>query len=232
MNIYEQRIRESLKNLHADKRVKVASDEVVPAIDRGNRMVYGWATRRRLDMEGEVVNPDGVDLETYFPKMVKGVYLNHDTNELPIGVCRRCFKKDDGIWLESYISAGDIGDTVLTLIEDGAMGHYSIGAIVTDYSEPNGDEMLRYGANCTGIIRSSILRETSLVAMPALPDAKLQSMAVDRFLGRFDNLVTKGMIPRRMASKFGVVDISETRAFYPVSGFSLVDDSDGFTVVN
>jgi len=200
--------------------IVIKSGTLSKEIDQNSRMVYGWATRERIDQENQVVIAGGVDLDTYFPKMVKSVYFNHDLSE-PVGTARRCYRKGDGIFLDTYVLDTPFGKDLMTMIEAEAVGHYSIGGVITNAGPATEPELVKYGPNCELVLRSVQLREVSLVSMPCLPDAVLTGV-VDKCMSTLDELLTKSYIKRTSAVRAGL-DTTPTRKYHTVD-ISLSDE--------
>ena len=134
--IYRRAVERIAKNGGHAEAIRIKADRT-ESINRSARMVYGWLTRTCLDVDGEVICADGVDMETYFPTNVRAVYFNHDVEEGPVGSARRVFRKGDGWRLETFILPTPFGDDLLTMIEHGAVGHYSIGGRIMQFPRPS-----------------------------------------------------------------------------------------------
>ena len=162
-----------------------------PSVDRANRLVSGMLTTGDVDSEGDIIMPEGVDLDSYYPGKVKAVYWNHDYRQLPVGTCRRLVRKGNGLWQQTYICPSAFCDELLTCIEAGCVAHMSIGFIPTETGDPTPEQLAMF-PECNRVIRKCMALEGSLVAMPANAAAKL------------DELLSKGMVTRVSAIKMGL----------------------------
>jgi HK97 family phage prohead protease len=174
-------------------------------IDRDERLVKGIVSVAVPDMDGEVVVPAGLDM-TYFPDRVKGVFIDHNYRELPVGTCRNLSLKRGGsvLYSTTYILPGSRGDDLLTAIEHGALSGLSIGAKATDFGKPTSDEVRKYGQH-DSIVRKAKLIEYSFVAHPCNQDAMI-------------DLVSKSLIRRDSAVAFGLNDTPKRRYHSVVMG--------------
>lgn len=148
-----------------------------PVVDIENRTVQGLCSAETIDLDGDVVQLSGIDT-TYFlgaddESGVRTVYLDHDYAR-PIGTCRKLKMTSDGLYAQTYITRLPIGDEVMTLVQEGIIRGMSIGFRSMEASDPTIDEMVKYGRECSRVIRKSLLLEYSLTPMPANPDAMMQ----------------------------------------------------------
>jgi HK97 family phage prohead protease len=172
-----------------------------PKIDRNTRTIpYSCISRAVVDMDDEVVLPGGLDT-SYFPERIRAVYVNHDYDKIPVGSCTDLQTREQGrsMFAQTYIAPGPVGDDLLTAIEAGAMGGYSVGFKMLDFGPPTREEIAKYGPHKI-IMRRGQLIEYSFVAMPCCPDALI-------------NLVGKGYIRRENAVRFGMPDTAK-RVFH------------------
>jgi len=186
-------------------------------VDHANRLVTGTTTRAVVDVDGEVVLPEGMD-PTLFPRVYKTVYLNHDLSK-PVGACRNLKAQGDAIIAQTYISTTPLGEDVLTMIHEGVIEGQSWGFYIIEASAPSAEEVRKYG-HAERIIRRWMPREYSVTPMPACPAASdlrpLESLA-ERAMAKLDELVTKGLIHRSSGVAAGLLD-SPSRRLFPVSG--------------
>lgn len=171
-------------------------------VDHDKRIVKGIMAAAVPDMDGEVVVPSGLDT-SYFPDRVKGVFIDHNYSELPVGACRNLSTKRGGsvIYSTTYVLPGPRGDDLLTAIHHGALSGLSLGAKAVDYGKPTSDEVKKYGPH-NSIVRKARLIEYSFVAHPCNQDAMI-------------DLVSKSLIRRDSAVSFGLHD-TPTRKWWPV----------------
>lgn len=165
------------------------------------------ATTPRVDMDGEVVVPEGLD-PSMFQKL-GAIYYNHDYySELPIGALRSIQPiKGGGGWrVQMSMSRTQFAQDVATAIEDGAIRGTSIGFQRIDWGEPTSTEVNKYGPHQT-ITRKGNWIELSITPMPCNHDAMIdraRSMVNDATADALDALAIKGRIARDSAYKMGL----------------------------
>jgi HK97 family phage prohead protease len=96
------------------------------------------------------------------PKFIR----DHDLSK-PIGVVTELVDSSDGLLFEAKISATRDGDEALVLAADGVLDSVSVGLDVEDF-EYEGRTM---------VVKSAVMKELSLLAYGAFPEAKVASVA-------------------------------------------------------
>jgi HK97 family phage prohead protease len=96
------------------------------------------------------------------PKFIR----DHDLSK-PIGVVSELIETDDALLFEAKISATRDGDEALVLASDGVLDSVSVGLDVEDF-EYDGRTM---------VVKSAVMKELSLLAYGAFPEAKVASVA-------------------------------------------------------
>jgi HK97 family phage prohead protease/HK97 family phage major capsid protein len=96
------------------------------------------------------------------PKFIR----DHDLSK-PIGVVTELIDSDEALMFEAKISATRDGDEALVLASDGVLDSVSVGLDVEDF-EYEGRTM---------VVKSAVMRELSLLAYGAFPEAKVASVA-------------------------------------------------------
>jgi HK97 family phage prohead protease len=196
-------ILERIQKRHADspehdKPVVFYRAEIKSAsVDWKNRLVQGIVSMETVDMEGEVVVQDGIDLKYFWSedskrKGVRTVYWDHDYDE-PIGKCRNIERKGDGLYACTEITKLPIGDEILCLIEEEIVKGQSIGFRPVERGDPTVEEIQKYGPECELITRKSIMLEYSITPAPCNPDAILKNQE------RLNKLVAKSRVSHRTA---------------------------------
>jgi phage head maturation protease len=140
------------------------------AINRKERLVTGIITTNAVDHVGDVVEPEGLDINSMFARGV--VYFNHDRNK-PAGLCRTLSRDGNGYKAVTAISKSSYGEDSLVLAEEGIIGGLSIGFIPMESRRPTEEDMRKYGPNCKRVINQGVLLEYSLVIDPCNPEAVL-----------------------------------------------------------
>jgi len=179
-------------------------------INREQRLITGTLSTPTIDEEDEVLVAVNFD-RSYFPNRVKTLYIDHDYAGYPLGVghCRKLYEQGGNLVAQSYITKLPIGDDLITVIEEGTLRHYTIGANKTNRRHPTLDEVNIYGP-CNTIVTEGQLLEYSFTTMPCNADAAL------------DEMVSKSRIRRDSAVAFGLKD-TPVRKFYPTHGAAQVD---------
>lgn len=89
------------------------------------------------------------------------LFASHELRRFPIGRAARLEERPEGLWGEFVVSRTRDGDEALELVRDGAVDSFSVGF------SPVKEK--RRGST---VVRTEVaLREVSLVAFPAYPDA-------------------------------------------------------------
>jgi len=101
---------------------------------------------------------------------------DHDFGQ-PLGRGETIRDASDGLEVEFAIARGDDGDRALALAEDGVLDGLSVG-IEFDMDPDAGD--ITTEDDGTIVVRSAVLREVSLTAMPAFDSARVTSVAASR----------------------------------------------------
>jgi HK97 family phage prohead protease/HK97 family phage major capsid protein len=96
------------------------------------------------------------------PKFIR----DHDLSR-PLGVVTELIDSDEALMFEAKISATRDGDEALVLASDGVLDSVSVGLDVEDF-EYDGRTM---------VVKSAVMRELSLLAFGAFPEAKVASVA-------------------------------------------------------
>jgi len=96
------------------------------------------------------------------PKFIR----DHDLSK-PIGVVSELIDTDEALMFEAKISATRDGDEALVLASDGVLDSVSVGLDVVDF-EYEGRTM---------VVKSAVMKELSLLAYGAFPEAKVASVA-------------------------------------------------------
>lgn len=134
--------------------------------------ILSWATRNTVDMEGEVVMPDGADT-SYFSKN-RTLFVDHEYDIMKaVGKMRNMKMTPQGWLLRGALVNNPENvyrNQVQALAEAGNIG-MSIGFEVLDASAPTAEERKAY-PNARGIIRAWKLLEVSYTAMPMNQDCQ------------------------------------------------------------
>jgi len=154
------------------KNVGGIAPEHAAATKAGPFEILSWATRNTVDMEGEVVIPDGADT-SYFSKN-RTLFVDHEYDIMKaVGKMRNMKMTPQGWLLRGALvnnPENPYRNQVQSLAEAGNIG-MSIGFEVLDASAPNEQERKAY-PNARGIIRAWKLLEVSYTAMPMNQDCQ------------------------------------------------------------
>lgn len=186
-------------------------------IDRsnGNRDLILYANTDDIDLEDEVVIPDGAAADSYFFRNRK-VFLDHSYEYASlVGALRShaLIDRPDGgkAWrVRIHVRTSPLGDDILTAADEVGIGT-SIGFRALDFGPPTDDERKRYTKGTRGphgIVRRWEWLEQSLTAMPCnVACQSLTATAIDATrAAALDRLVTGGLIRRESAYLLGMPD--------------------------
>lgn len=190
---------------HRDIPVKEAgysyNERAVPSIDMDELQFWGTINTATVDLDGEVVLPEGMD-PSYFPEQHRAVYLNHNYSERPIGKCRSIHATRAGIKALTALARTPEGYAIATMINEGVIRGLSIGFRRLDCGSPTPEEGKKY-AGVQYMTRTWKAIEYSVTAMPCNPDAEIATKSRDAYLSGLDRLAGKS-IPLDIAYKFGL----------------------------
>lgn len=129
--------------------------------------VLAVANSAALDLQDEVVLPDGADTSYFFSK--RTIYLNHNY-DWPIGSLASA-KLVKGQWLCRFgFASTPMAQEVMTLVAEGVVRGVSIGFVATDYGAPSAEEVKAHGPH-RSIVRKWLWLELSVTPMPCNPEA-------------------------------------------------------------
>ncbi len=185
------------------------SSEVVSSKGR----VISWiANTDDIDMEDEVVIPEGLDPTRYFDKN-RAIFLDHRYETMyKIGVMRtRSLEQGpDGRnrWkVNAYIFPSELGNAVWAMAEETGGMPCSIGFSAIDYGTPTKEEAKRYEQRSVkprSIVRKADWIELSATAIPM--NVSCQGLIGEpdmRTLSMIDTLMSKSKITRKAALMLG-----------------------------
>ena len=161
---------------YADADLEVKNGEIIAVVSTDS-----------IDREGEIVLPKGVDLSDF--RKQPGVYLEHNTDALPLGPCVWIKAEPKRIIAKYRIveNASPEHKAISELVKAGALRSHSIGFLSANPSAPSAQE-LRFHPEWQGakkIHRSTKMLEFSLTGMPCNPDAVALAVAKGGFSERF-----------------------------------------------
>ena len=184
------------------------------------RLIQGTVTTDDVDMDGEVIDPEGIDTEYFMGTKsnpgVRTVYHDHNYGT-PIGRCLKFVRKDNGFYAQCKITTLPIGDDILTLVDEGILNGQSIGVRVRDMTGPNDEDDKRW-RKAASVIRTCSMLEYSITPMPCNPKATIDPA----MKGRVEDMVVKGFIQRSTGALLGYLD-RNARTVYPTTGPAKVD---------
>lgn len=140
-----------------------------------------FATRATVDLEGDVVLPEGGDVTSYFTKN-RTLFVDHEYDVMKaVGKCRWLKMTPNGWLCKSALiqnRENKYRNQVEALATDGNIGH-SIGMEVLDYSAPTVEERKTW-PDALGIIRSWRLLEISYTAIPMNGDCQSDAQPAEK----------------------------------------------------
>ena len=122
-----------------------------------------------VDRHGDRINPKGWDLENFKKNPV--IMLNHDYSQFPIGKALNVKRKNNALVFDIQFSKTlPLAKEAFDLVKEGIMKAWSVGFLVKEWATS--------GSEYT--IDKMELLELSLVAIPANPNALLNSLNKDQ----------------------------------------------------
>jgi HK97 family phage prohead protease len=143
------------------------------------RIVNAVANTAGLDLDNEVVLPDGVEMDdrqqpAYF-KTSRAILLNHDPNQ-PVGSMMNA-RRQNGSWVIQFRMSDktQLARDTFGLIIDGVIRGVSIGFQALRAEPPTDEEVETYGP-ARSIVKAWRWLETSVTQIPANPEAWITSV--------------------------------------------------------
>ena len=163
--------------------------------DEGERAAVSYITTRDIDRDGEIVDPNGADLEAYRKNPV--VLFGHDYSSLPVGKNIWIKQDDRGLIAKTVYANHEFAQTVYNYRKDGFPLAQSIGFIPLEWDDNPGDVK-----GCRRRYRKWALLEYSDVAVPANPEAI--GIAVSK--GLLKNVAVEKILYNGLPSVFDIFD--------------------------
>ena len=163
--------------------------------DEGERAAVSYITTRDIDRDGEIVDPNGADLEAYRKNPV--VLFGHDYASLPVGKNIWIKQDDRGLIAKTVYANHEFAQTVYNYRKDGFPLAQSIGFIPLEWDDNPGDVK-----GCRRRYRKWALLEYSDVAVPANPEAI--GIAVSK--GLLKNVAVEKILYNGLPSVFDIFD--------------------------
>lgn len=171
-----------------------------------DRIVFGVATTDSVDLDREVVLPDGAD-RAYLDRN-KAVFADHNYESLShIGTIRNIWREGNGWKYSVNLFHGlrhPLADDMYAKAQQGGIGA-SIGFQALEWGKPTVEEAKRYPRAKT-IIRKWAWIELSLTAMPANLDCQGEAwMPGEKSANVFGAIVAKARSDKGTAVRLGLV---------------------------
>jgi phage head maturation protease len=143
-----------------------------PSRENGPVEIRAWATRTTVDLEGDVVLPEGMD-STYFERN-RTLFVDHDYSAMSaVGKLRNLIRQPGGIIVESVLidnPANPLRAQIEALAKQANIGQ-SVGFEALDYGPPTADERKAF-PEARIIHRAWRMLEVSYTAMPMNGDCQ------------------------------------------------------------
>jgi HK97 family phage prohead protease len=187
------------------------------SVQEGKREFIATITTNRVDRDGDVVDPKGMDIKKFQENPV--IFLNHEAWELPIGKAEWLRKNTDGNGGSGIMAKGFISEKTdraieaFGLMQDGILTTTSIGFGISPGGarEPNEGEIKAF-PGIKRMITKSELFEFSIVGIPSNTDAVIQQVSkaskLPDWLGVSENMVNISDIEEDVETK-DMVEIKE-----------------------
>jgi phage head maturation protease len=129
----------------------------------------GVATNATIDMDDEVVVPEGLDWS--YALKFGWMYPSHNYDELPIGSLNNVKLVDDGWFFSAvWVKRSQLSKDYYWIAKEFNKMGVSIGFKTLEAGKPTAEEVKKYGPHKTTIRRAMVL-ELSPTFMPCNPDA-------------------------------------------------------------
>lgn len=152
--------------------------------------LVAWASKEVKDRDGEIIKASGWELDNFRNNSVLMAF--HDYNAFPVGRVQWIKKYPEenpiGLKFKAQFADTEVGREAYQLYKGGYMNCFSVG--FRPIEKPYYDKTLE-----ARVFPKNELLEISIVPIPALPDAKVESIGdiikTKEFKTSFDNLITK-----------------------------------------
>lgn len=158
------------------KRKGVVAETEVDAITRTDT---SYITTRAVDRDGEIIDPDGIQLDEYRGNPI--VLYGHDFDR-PTGKCLWIKPSKDGLLAKSLYTerpekyVGEfLPDFVWAMVQADVLRGKSIGALPVECRDPTPEETA-LNPNLWNVITKCILLEYSVVSVPSNPTALIETI--------------------------------------------------------
>ena len=153
--------------------------------EKGQFHVIGRAATKDLDLQGDVITLEAMELSSQDLIQNSTVLFNHDDNA-PIGKVTEQTMDAEGTVVDIIIDKDakipETGSNVISLIKQGILNKFSIRAKVLDMVR----EFVQDVGRTVNVINRMLLLEVSLVSVPANPHAKALEWYVSKALADVD----------------------------------------------
>lgn len=160
--------------------------------DKGRWIVEGFAATTDLDLQNEEIEQGAIDGAAKDLLKNSTVLLNHDENR-PIAKVVESQSKPGGLFVKTEISKSE--PDIWTKVKEGILNKFSIRGRILDAVQKWNEQLGRM----VKVIRKMVLVETSLVSVPANPNARTLRWYVSKSLEEFAKsggfLPTEGAVP-------------------------------------
>lgn len=139
--------------------------------DDSEQTLIAWASKEVKDRDGDIIKADGWELDNFRKNSVLMAF--HDYNAFPVGkvlwIKQYPDKNPQGLKFKAKFADTDVGREAYKLYKDGFMNCFSVGfrPLEKPYYDKNID---------ANIYPKNELLEISIVPIPALPEAKVESI--------------------------------------------------------
>jgi HK97 family phage prohead protease len=186
-----------------------ADANAVATVDQSQRLVTAIANTPSIDLDDEVVVPDGAERDdsgqvVYFGDM-RAIYWAHNYDR-PIGRLRTAALRSDRWVCQFYVTDKTAaGVEAFGLLVDGVVRGTSIGFVARDAGPLTEEERERYGI-ASSIVRRWTWLELSVTPMPCNPDAQITEVKAmpDDLCRTLAERITKGRSTREGAEALGM----------------------------
>lgn len=199
------------KSLSLGDDVSAKAMDLAPdmTIQNDGRTIDAIATTDDVDLDGEVVLPNGCSMDDYFFKNRK-VFCEHEKHrDKAVGYMRRVdpiFRAGEqkGWRMQTFCYPNQLGNDVLMMAKNGGIG-MSIGFFPLKRTKPTEEEVKKYGRgkSFAAVIPQWHWMETSFTALPANVACQSVGVVSDKSAGVIDNLLCKGLIAKSSARAVG-----------------------------
>ena len=190
------------------------------------RTVVANVTVMKADSDGDIVVPEGSDLERFQKNPI--IYFGHNYSLLPVGKATDILVKEDRIQMKVVFASTDFARDVWTLFKEGVLKGFSLGFLIKKsltkgtkaFNEYVKEKGLQIDNAVKRIITEYKIFETSVAGIPANEDALRTAISTKSFVPCAETI--KELQLEEIIEKGEVIEVEEPEVVEKIEGVNEV----------